>query len=86
MIVASDSLRIVVPRAQRIMRWERLRIPWRLPDWPATTLPVAVSLKRFFAPDLVFIFGISVSINMGVNPLNLQRPGSHVRPAPTFPT
>src|SRR5690242_11051210 len=32
---------------------------WRLPATPALILPVAVSLKRFFAPDLVFSFGIS---------------------------
>lgn len=61
--VASHSLRTVVPRAERIIRCERLRIPWRLPDWPAITLPVALSLKRFFAPLLVFIFGISYSLS-----------------------
>src|SRR5687767_10764375 len=32
---------------------------WRLPATPALILPVAVSLKRFFTPDLVFSFGIS---------------------------
>src|SRR6185503_13280267 len=32
---------------------------WRLPATPAFTLPDAVSLKRFLAPDLVFSFGIS---------------------------
>src|SRR3954467_9164777 len=32
---------------------------WRLPATPAFSLPVAVSLKRFLAPDLVFSFGIS---------------------------
>src|SRR3569833_98387 len=32
---------------------------WRLPATPALIFPVAVSLKRFFAPDLVFSFGIS---------------------------
>src|SRR5690606_36593343 len=32
---------------------------WRLPATPAFSLPVAVSLKRFFTPDLVFSFGIS---------------------------
>jgi hypothetical protein len=26
--------------------------------WLIRTLPVAVSVKRFFAPDLVFILGI----------------------------
>jgi hypothetical protein len=29
-----------------------------LPATPAFTLPVAVKLKRFLAPDLVFILGI----------------------------
>src|SRR5581483_11204727 len=32
---------------------------WRLPATPALILPDAVILKRFFAPDLVFSFGIS---------------------------
>jgi hypothetical protein len=31
---------------------------WRLPATPALTLPVAVILKRFLAPDFVFNFGI----------------------------
>src|SRR5690606_30004416 len=31
---------------------------WRLPAGPARTLPVPVTLKRFLAPDLVFILGI----------------------------
>ena len=48
-------------RSLRIWSFVRLIMPWRLPAWPALTLPFAVSLKRFFAPDLVFIFGISVS-------------------------
>jgi hypothetical protein len=29
-----------------------------LPAWAAITLPVAVTLKRFFAPDFVFNLGI----------------------------
>src|SRR6185503_2717128 len=32
---------------------------WRLPATPALIFSVAVSLKRFLAPDLVFSFGIS---------------------------
>jgi hypothetical protein len=32
-------------------------MPWRLPRWAAITLPVAVTLKRFLAPDLVFSLG-----------------------------
>jgi hypothetical protein len=35
-------------------------MPWRLPAWAAITLPVAVTLKRFFAPDLVFSLGIGL--------------------------
>src|SRR3954463_2481021 len=31
---------------------------WRLPATPCFTLPVAVSLKRFFTPLLVFSLGI----------------------------
>src|ERR1700753_1697767 len=38
--------------------WERRR--WRLPATPALIFPDAVSLKRFFTPDLVFSFGISL--------------------------
>src|SRR5258708_3079208 len=34
-------------------------MPWRLLAWPDTTFPVAVILKRFFAPDFVFSLGIS---------------------------
>src|ERR1700761_6526074 len=33
---------------------------WRLPATPALIFPVAVSLKRFLAPDFVFSFGISL--------------------------
>src|SRR3954454_16642545 len=33
-------------------------MPWRLPRWACITLPVAVTLKRFLAPDLVFNLGI----------------------------
>jgi len=36
-------------------------MPCRLPAWPPTTLPVAVTLKRFLALDFVFILGISIS-------------------------
>src|SRR5690606_37129963 len=39
----------------------RFIMPWRLPAWPALTSPEAVTLKRFFALDLVFILGLSVS-------------------------
>src|ERR1700712_3362925 len=38
--------------------WESRR--WRLPATPALIFPVAVSLKRFLAPDFVFSLGISL--------------------------
>jgi hypothetical protein len=60
-ILASDSFKIPMPRAFWTNFAVRLIMPWRLPAWPALTLPEAVILKRFFAPDLVFIFGILVS-------------------------
>ena len=43
----------------------RLIMPWRLPAGPAFTRPEAVKLKRFFAADLVFILGISISVVSG---------------------
>ena len=55
---ASGSDKTVVPRELRKNVLERLIMPWRLPACPALTLPEAVSLKRFFAPDFVFILGI----------------------------
>jgi hypothetical protein len=32
---------------------------WLENAWRAFTFPVAVTLKRFFAPEWVFIFGIA---------------------------
>jgi hypothetical protein len=43
----------------------RLIMPWRLPAWAALTLPLAVILKRFLAPDLVLILGILLSCKTG---------------------
>jgi len=60
-IFASAALSTVVPRALRMNFRVRLIMPWRLPAWPDLILPEAVTLKRFFAPDLVFILGISIS-------------------------
>src|SRR6516162_8989607 len=51
----------LVPRCSRICLVVRLSIPWRLPDWAKSTFPEAVTLKRFFAPDLVFSLGIRLS-------------------------
>src|ERR1700709_795026 len=50
-----------VPRSWRICFLVRLIMPWRLPAWADITLPVAVTLKRFLAPDLVFSLGIWLS-------------------------
>src|ERR1700744_6493172 len=46
------------PRSWRICFFVRLIMPWRLPGWACMTFPVAVTLKRFLAPDLVFSLGI----------------------------
>src|ERR1700719_4222803 len=50
-----------VPRSCLICFFVRLIMPWRLPRWACITLPVAVTLKRFLAPDLVFSLGIWLS-------------------------
>src|SRR3979411_391765 len=50
-----------VPRSCRICFLVRLIMPWRLPRWACITLPVAVTLKRFLAPDLVFNLGLWLS-------------------------
>src|SRR5690606_2390958 len=57
-ILASGSERTAVPRLVRMYFALWLMRRWRLPAGPARTLPVAVTLKRFLAPDLVFILGI----------------------------
>ena len=51
----------LVPRSWRICFLVRLIMPWRLPAEAYITLPVPVTLKRFFAPDLVFSLGIWLS-------------------------
>src|SRR5580692_9349476 len=58
MIRESDSLITLVPRFCRMYLALWLIKRWRLPATPALILPVAVILKRFLAPDLVFSFGI----------------------------
>src|SRR5262249_19038870 len=60
----------LVPRCSRIVFVVRLIIPWRLPVCWYFTLPVAVILKRFLAPDLVFNLGIwlSSSTRRGAGP------------------
>src|ERR1700761_7555082 len=54
-----------VPRNWRICLLVRLIMPWRLRDWANSTLPDPVTLKRFLAPDLVFILGIWLSFAGG---------------------
>src|SRR5262245_8304966 len=61
-----------VPRSWRICLLVRLIMPWRLPRWANSTLPPAVTLKRFLAPDFVFILGIWLSF---------RRPRAQARPA-----
>src|SRR5262249_8173503 len=60
-----------VPRSWRICLLVRLIMPCRLPRWANSTLPPAVTLKRFLAPDLVLILGIWLSFaaaTMGIIP------------------
>src|SRR4051812_37856898 len=53
-----------VPRSWRICFLVRLIMPWRLPAIADFTLPLAVILKRFLAPDLVFSLGILLSFKV----------------------
>jgi hypothetical protein len=50
-----------VPRSWRICLVVRLIMPWRFPACAEMTFPVPVILKRFLAPDLLFILGIWLS-------------------------
>src|SRR5215217_6184811 len=54
----SASARTSVPRFWRMYLALWLISRWRLPATPCLILPVAVSLKRFFTPLLVFSLGI----------------------------
>src|SRR5213078_3192064 len=58
----SASARTSVPRFWRIYLALWLISRWRLPATPCLILPVAVSLKRFLTPLLVFSLGIFVSL------------------------
>src|ERR1700761_7260719 len=58
MIFVSEAVRTLVPRCWRMYLPLWLISRWRLPATPAFSLPNAVILKRFLAPDLVFNFGI----------------------------
>src|SRR5712675_3191260 len=61
MLSPSVLNRTEVPRSWRICLFVRLIMPWRLPRWAYRTLPPAVTLKRFLAPDFVLILGIWLS-------------------------
>src|SRR3954464_1976062 len=63
-LILSPSVlkRTFMPRCSRIVLVVRLIMPWRLPDCADITLPLPVILKRFLAPDLVFILGIWLSL------------------------
>src|ERR1700760_676704 len=50
-----------MPRRSRVRAGELLINRWRLPTWWVLILPLAVILKRFLAPDLVFILDILLS-------------------------
>src|SRR5215468_7378316 len=63
MLSPSVLNRTVVPRSWRICFLVRLIMPWRLPRWAYSTLPVPVTLKRFLAPDLVLSLGIWLSFS-----------------------
>src|SRR5215471_12918965 len=65
-----------VPRSWRICFFVRLIMPWRLPCWACMTLPLAVTLKRFLAPDLVFSLGIWLSFETATR----SRPQGRLRP------
>src|ERR1700730_1621418 len=68
LILSPSVLNItLVPRCSRICLVVRLIMPWRLPDWANSTLPVPVILKRFLAPDLVLILGIWLSCSGRTN-------------------
>src|SRR6476469_9788414 len=80
----SASARISVPRFWRMYLALWLISRWRLPATPCLILPVAVSLKRFFTPLLVFSLGIFVSF---VHPSGrdvIQSPRHAFRPGHWF--
>src|SRR5215217_8031290 len=58
----SASAKTSVPRFWRIYLALWLIRRWRFPATPCLILPVAVSLKRFLTPLLVFSLGIFVSL------------------------
>src|SRR4051794_12609834 len=69
----SASVRISVPRFWRMYLALWLISRWRLPATPCLILPVAVSLKRFLTPLLVFSLGIFVSLPLGADAFEQPR-------------
>src|SRR3954464_3229825 len=57
-----------VPVFCRFTLVERADRQWRFLPGPARTLPVAVTLKRFFTEDFVFILGIWDLLGRGCGP------------------
>ena len=72
-IFVSEALSSMVPDASRMNFVVRLIMPWRLPATPAFARPEAVKLKRFFAADLVFILGISISVAVSYTHLDVYK-------------
>src|SRR5262249_24313148 len=71
----------LVPRCSRIVLVVRLIMPWRLPVCWYLTLPAAVIVKRFLAPDLVFNLGIWLSSSArGASPHGRDRLTSQIWP------
>src|SRR5579859_1949900 len=54
-----------MPRRSRVRAGELLINRWRLPTWWVLILPLLVILKRFLAPDLVFILDILLFLKLG---------------------
>src|SRR6266511_6429433 len=77
---ASPGAMMVVPRWLRICLLVRLIMPWRLPDWVALILPVAVTENRFLQDDFVLSLGISLSFRCNEKPPwhALYRPGGSI--------
>src|SRR3954470_3103783 len=69
----SASASTSVPRFWRIYLALWLISRWRLPATPCLILPVAVSLKRFLTPLLVFSLGIFVSLPLGADAFERPR-------------
>src|SRR3954465_4494486 len=82
----SASARILVPRFWRIYLALWLIRRWRLPATPCLILPVAVSLKRFLTPLLVFSLGIFVSLLRPSDATLSNRHGMPLAGPLVFPT